>query len=162
MDTPTEDNSKMAAGIFKEICEFSSLKYNLDTEHHDVEVICDIPKQHGLNFEISLSLQNLDELHIYTDGFWLEWFPCTDNGIVNSYKEAVKGLINSNARIIKYSLQTGSKIAHYKSILQLRKNNKWEDSGAYYLSTFSGLLAKLLPRKVKTETIQNTNNGALD
>jgi len=93
---------EIALRVFRHIeAEFPALSMSLVTDHPQVDVMLDIPAQPGLAFDVSLNLQNRDELHIVAPGFWCEWFPCTDPQKEEIYREAVAGLLAGSYRIVE-------------------------------------------------------------
>jgi hypothetical protein len=57
---------------------FPHLEMLLKEEDPNVDVNMDIPVQQGLEFDINLNLQNIDELHLSVGKLWMCWFPCTE------------------------------------------------------------------------------------
>ena len=67
-----------------------------------MDLAMNIPPQPGLLFDVSLNLQNLDELHLTASALWVEWFPCTKPDRVEQYFEAVSGLLSGRFRILEH------------------------------------------------------------
>jgi len=126
MVTPLE----LAEFAFNEIREsFPDLACRFDREPPggvDLELV--FPEQRGLSFEVSLNLQNVDELHLNAPGLWVEWFPCTKPDVLTSYVEAVRGVIAGSHRILQYR-RRGRLI---KSYLQRPVGESWETIARYY------------------------------
>lgn len=132
MSKELPDYKAIATSVFDRIQnEFPHLTMKLDdpVEHVDLEL--DMPKQPGLSFAIGLNLQG-DELHLCASGFWYEWFPCSDEKIVENYYEAVAGLIRGTHRL-KETLRGKTVV---KSILQEPDENGWIGMAHYYCLHF--------------------------
>ena len=116
------DYFDIAKSLFEEIqSDFSSLRMYIEENPKYVDLSMDIPKQHGLNFEINLNLQT-DELFISTDVINCSWFPMKDAQVCDMFIDAVKGLIKGEYRI----LQLARKGEVYKAYLQKSINGNWE------------------------------------
>jgi hypothetical protein len=69
--------SDEAESLFRAFALRHKLKiYKVDQSN--IELFMIIPKQDGLSFELSLGLQNLDEINIGFEGFWSYFFPFAD------------------------------------------------------------------------------------
>jgi hypothetical protein len=138
-------------GIFKEIKKlYLNLEMQLDEENPNVDIMMIIPKQKGLDFEICLNLQNIDELHLEVGKLWMCWFPCTERENKNDYLNTLNGLITGKYRILETI--KGNKVV--KAQLQLPMNGEW-------ISKSSGLMTFSFPsfRRRSFNIIQNTNNA---
>ena len=113
---------------------------NLDLEPDNVDVQLDIPQQDGLLFDVSLNLQNSDELHLNVGAFCQEWFPCSDEVVSRAYFAAVAGLLSGENRLVEY--HRGKRIV--KVQLQRPVGEDWET-----IATWSRLH---LPVPLTTET----------
>lgn len=102
--------------------EFPYLSMELDESPTYTEIELTIPAQKRLDFEVGLNLQNTDELHLNVDEFWGQWFPCTDPKVVESFLQAVRGLLSGNYRIAVYS----GKGRSYKRLLQSPFKDSWK------------------------------------
>lgn len=117
--TPLE----VARGVFETLKEeFPHFSMEFDESPKYTEVELTIPVQDGLDFEIGLNLQNVDELHLNVDDFWGEWFPCTDSKITESFLQAVRGLLSGEYRIVVLSKSEKS----YKRTLQSHVESSWK------------------------------------
>jgi hypothetical protein len=104
---PKVDTIAIARDAFGEIANrFPSLRMTEEVGT-PVEISIIIPVQPGCGQKIWLCLQNIDELHFSVGHFWLEWFPCTDNARVESYVEAVTGVLEHyrGKKCVKAELQ---------------------------------------------------------
>ena len=81
---------------------FPSLAMDFDPEPAQVELSLDIPAQDGLDFLVSLNLQNEDELHLNAGELWVSWFPCNKESVSDEYYSAVTGLLSGKNRIVEY------------------------------------------------------------
>lgn len=82
--------------------EFPSLRVDVTRDHPHVEAMAELPKQTGLDFEVSINLQNQDELHLNAgDHFWVEWFPCGDDEVFERFLQAAVGVISGEFRIVE-------------------------------------------------------------
>ena len=81
---------------------FPTLHLAIDHDDPHVDARLEIPRQPGLDFDVSINLQNLDELHINAGALWVEWFPCGDQQVFNQFIEATTGLLSGSHRIVEY------------------------------------------------------------
>src|SRR2546430_16306552 len=81
---------------------FPNLRLEVEYDHPHVDASMDIPTQHGLAFEVTINLQNLDELHLSAGPLWVEWFPCGDARVFNNFMEAIVGLLSGRFRILEH------------------------------------------------------------
>src|SRR5512147_425907 len=94
------DYRQIAIDTFNRIqATFSQLTMTLELHHPHVDINMDIKKQTGLDFDVNLNLQNIDELHLSAGSFWVEWYPCDEPHKVEEYFSAVKGLLSGEYRI---------------------------------------------------------------
>ena len=131
--------------LFEQIrSRFPHLEMDLQLEHPDVDLNMDIPLQSGLGFEVNLNLQG-DELHLSAGSFWLEWFPCTDPGVVERYRDAVTGPLSGRYRILEYCL--GNRAV--KAQLQRQEGDGWCTIGTW------GNLGLFVPWPRRKRVLQN-------
>jgi hypothetical protein len=93
-----------------------------------VDVALDIPAQSGLLFNVSLNLQNLDELHLSAGALWVSWFPCTRPDRASEYVDSVIGLLSGRYRILEF--HRGARAV--KARLQRPLGGKWETIATRY------------------------------
>ena len=105
----------------------------------------DIPQQPGLDFDLRINLQNLDEMHMSAGALWVEWFPCGDQEVFNQFIEAATGLLSGSHRIVEYHV-AGSPV---KAELQRPTDAGWQK-----IAVWSNFRA-LLPFRRKTRVLQN-------
>lgn len=115
--------TQIAQQVFASIqAEFPQLAMELDTQHKFVDLLLRIPRQSGMQFEVSMNLQNSDELHLNAASLWVEWFPCTDPKVAAQFHEAVSGLLSGRYRILEY--YRGNRVV--KASLQRPNGAEWE------------------------------------
>lgn len=139
---------RIALSTFERIhSKFPSLSMKLDLRPHPVELAMDIPMQPGLSFDMSLNLQNRDELHLNASALWVEWFPCTNPKKVEEYFEAVSGLLSGDFRILE---DWRGKHA-VRAQLQRSSNDGWKT-----IATWIDFFPSLVPWPPKTyKAVQN-------
>lgn len=117
----THDFKTIAIAVFQRIQEeFPNLEMELIEPDEHVSLELNIPAQHGLDFWIGLNLQG-DELHLCANGFWVEWFPCTEESVIEEYVAAVYGLVNGTHRL--KVVRRGQAVVN--STLQRKGENGW-------------------------------------
>lgn len=127
--------------------QFPNLHIEITSNSENVDCSVEIPLQEGLDFEISLNLQNTDELHIWTRDIWCSFFPMNKK-VIELYINSVSGLIKGEYRILKF---TKNDIV-YKSLLQRPLQEKWE-------TIFSDYKKLIFPwTKLETQIIQNNKH----
>jgi len=91
-----------AQQLFEDVrSSYPHLRMTLSHEHQDPDLLLEIPRQPGLQFDISLYLDG-DELHISTGEFCVEWFPCSDATVRQQYRVAVDGILSGEYRIVEH------------------------------------------------------------
>ena len=114
---------KIALDTFEKIkVSFPHLEMKLDLEDPHVDINMDIKKQRGLDFDVNLNLQNMDELHISASALWVEWFPCTNPEEVEGYMAAVNGVLSGKYRILEHIKDQKA----IKAELQRPADDGWE------------------------------------
>lgn len=146
-----QDNYRqIAINAFNNIRDaFPALEMTIDPHHQHVDINMDIKKQPGLDFDVNLNLQNVDELHLSAGSLWIEWFPCSDQKKVDGYLSAVKGLLSGKYRILEHRLGNKAIAAE----LQRPTDSGWE--------TIASRAKLRLPsfRKRATSVLQNKPAG---
>lgn len=66
------------------------------------DLAMDIPAQTRLSFDVALSLQNLDELHLDVSVLSFTWYPCTKLETIEEYMESVSGLLSGQFRVLEH------------------------------------------------------------
>lgn len=114
---------EIASVIFQRLrASFPSLAMSLDENPEHMDLTFDIPQQDGLQFDVHLNLQNVDELHLCAEGFWCSWFPCTDPERAEAFFDAVSGLLSGHFRILEH--WRGTRLA--KAQLQRPVGDGWK------------------------------------
>ena len=124
---------------------FPHLEMKMECNHSDVDLNLDISEQDGLRFKVNINLQG-DELHLSAGHFWLEWFPCNDVRIVEAFREAVRGLLSGEFRILEY--YRGRRAV--KAELQRPSGGGWKTIGTW------STLSLPFPCYVTTKELRNT------
>ncbi len=107
---------------------FPKLTMTLDAQPGNVDVSLEIPEQPGLDFDVFVNLQG-DELHLNAGGYlWLEWFPCTDEGVEADFFESVHGLLSGRFRIVEHHRRGSA----FKAVLERPINRGWESYGTWH------------------------------
>jgi hypothetical protein len=81
--------------------EFPNLIVEVTHSHPHVDASADFPVQPGLQFEVAVSLQNGDELHLACSQLWVEWFPCSRQEVFEGFLEAASGILSGRCRIVE-------------------------------------------------------------
>jgi hypothetical protein len=139
---------------FKELrTELPHLTSTLSTEHPQVDLYLEFPKQDGLSFPVSLNLQG-DELHLNVgDVFWVEWFPVDRPDVVATFLAIVRSLLSGEYRVIEYSRRGRC----FKAQLQKPQGERWVPVatwGTWHLPGWwrtTGHVLRNLPPAVATE-----------
>ena len=80
---------------------FPNLVMEVSHSDPDVDAIAEFPVQPGLLSEVSINLQNCDELHLNVSRFWVEWFPCGKQQVFDRFLEALTGVLSGRSRIVE-------------------------------------------------------------
>ena len=76
--------------------------HKLQLEWHDqapVELAAHLRKQPGLDWDLLLNLQNVDEIGVQHEFFYVEWFPANDPKKEAEFVSTVDGLIAGDVRL---------------------------------------------------------------
>lgn len=104
----------------------------------NVELLMHVPAQPGLSFELSLGLQNNDELGIGFDGFWSTFFPYASKRQFVS--EVLDAIAKGDCRLAVHT-QLGAVV---KRVLERRSSGEWET----LYTAFVGIQVPLLGMQV--------------
>ncbi len=97
------DAKDAALGAFEEIrSRCAPLRCRLDRDPAPIELAMTLPAQAGLLFDVELTLQNEDELHLVASALWVGWFPCTETAVRDAFVDAVCGLVAGRYRIVEH------------------------------------------------------------
>lgn len=126
------------------------LVMQIDENNPNVDINMDIPVQSGLDFDINLNLQNIDELHLSVGKLWMCWFPCTEVENSRDFVQTISGLIKGRYRILE-TIKRGKVV---KAQLQYQQNGSW-------VSRSSGLLTFSFPSlgSKSFKVVQNGQNS---
>jgi hypothetical protein len=122
------DRQRVVALFESLVAEFANLTMSLDAEAVELA----IPKQPSLDFDVNINLQG-NELHLNAGtGFWLEWFPCTDDGVEADFAESVRGLLSGRYRIVEQRRRGQA----FKATLQRPTKHGWQNHGTWMRPTW--------------------------
>jgi hypothetical protein len=85
----------------------------------NVELLMRLPAQRGLSFELTLGLQNTDELNVGFEGFWSYFFPFAQKHEL--VKDVLEGLMSGKCRLAVHR-QFGVVV---ERTLEQRSNGSW-------------------------------------
>ncbi|UPT63229.1 MAG: hypothetical protein M0D54_01275 [Hyphomonadaceae bacterium JAD_PAG50586_4] len=114
-----QDHTPEAEALFRAFAERHSLTIR-KVKEPNVELLMELPRQPGLSFDLTLGLQNADELSIGFEGFWSYIFP------FNQKHELVSSLLDgivSGACRLAVHRQFGLVV---KRVLERRVGDNWE------------------------------------
>ncbi len=146
-----EPNLHVARQCIEQIqAEFPHLKIVEESEPSYVEWAATIPKQDGLDFDVSFNLQNNDELHLEAEGLWISFLPCSEPKAKNAFMDSVRGLLSGRYQIAFHSIGPFS----LGATLQKSDDGNWKSIGGAGESM-------LFPRFLKRiRTIRNGQSSA--
>ena len=114
---------KIALAVFARVQEsFPNLTMTLDRDHEHLDLALDLLVQDGLEFDVQLNLQNIDELFLCAASFWCSWFPCTEPKVTERFFDAVSGLLSGRYRILEH--KRGERLV--KSQVQCPHGDGWK------------------------------------
>src|SRR5262249_50018746 len=113
-----EDHTADAEVLFRDFARRHSFTIERINQPN-VELLMKVPQQEGLSFELTLGLQNGDELNIGFDGFWSHFFPY--EGARHLVESALDGIASGECRLAIHR-QFGSVI---RRVLEQRSNGSW-------------------------------------
>ena len=127
-----QSHKREMLGMFEEIrSAYPSLKMDLQLEHPHADLLMEISHQPGMTFDV----------------YWLEMFPCDRAEVVQSFRDAVDGVLSGRYRIEEQYL--GKRIV--KAHLQRPKDDGWETIATCYWATLLGFI----PWWPTTKVLQN-------
>ena len=118
------DPRAIAEQVFEDIrAAHATLAMTIARDCGAIELEMVIKAQPGLEFDVTLYLDNEDELGLGAGELWVTWFPCTRPEVVRQYREAVDGLLSGRFRILEYR-RWGSVV---KAYLQRPHDGSWQN-----------------------------------
>jgi hypothetical protein len=111
-----------AQDLFTEIAPTHQLAIEWDNKGA-VELACWLRKQHGLDWDLWLNLQNVDELGIQHEVFSAEWFPANDPRKDAEFAATLNGLIAGDVRFKCFSSHDDKK--PFRVDLERISMNEW-------------------------------------
>ena len=122
MDDRSIEMERFTSAIDSIRSSFPELHIDIDEEDPNLHAAASIEKQPGLDFYISINLQNCDELHLLAGALWSTWFPIGEERVFEKFIDAVLGLLSGEYRIAEHRLW-GSLI---KAQLQKPCGHEWQ------------------------------------
>ena len=113
------DNTSDAERLFRNFAARHAFTIEKLDEPH-VELQMRVPEQPGLSFELTLGLQNGDELNIGFEGFWSYFFPFEKRAA--QVDRILDGIVTGECRLA-IRRQFGRIVKH---VLEQRNNGRWE------------------------------------
>lgn len=113
------DNTAAAERLFRDFAVRHAFTIEKLDEPH-VELLMRVPEQPGLSFELTLGLQNRDELNIGFEGFWSYFFPFEKKSALVA--RALDGIVTGECRLAIHK-QFGRVV---KYVLEERNNGRWD------------------------------------
>jgi hypothetical protein len=126
---------------------FPDLTCDVSFDHPELDAVAEFPPQPGLSFEVSINLQNLDELHLNAGELWTSWFPCGDEEVFRAFIDAVSGVLSGRYRVVQefvFGISTGAE-------LQRPAGNAWET-----ITGNTTMFPALIPWWRERTVLQNT------
>jgi hypothetical protein len=114
-----KDYTDDAEALFRDFAARHSFTIEKITQRN-VELLMRLPRQQGLSFELTLGLQNSDELNIGFEGFWSYFFPFAEKRHV--VESALEGIALGKCRLAIHR-QFGGVV---KRVLEQRSNGSWD------------------------------------
>lgn len=102
--------------------KFPELHIEFEEEEEGIHASAFIEEQPGLDFYVSINLQNCDELHLWADVLWASWFPVGEEAVFKEFIDAVLGVLPGDYRIVERRLFG----THLNAQLQKPCGNGWQ------------------------------------
>lgn len=113
------DYSTEAEGLYRRFAARHGLQCQ-KIEPAPIEVLVKIPPQPGLSFELTLGLQNNDEINIGFEGFWSYFFPYEE--AAPEVEKALDAIMMGDCRQAVHSRRG----AIIRRVLEQRIDGRWE------------------------------------
>ena len=120
--------------LFEQIrAEFHYLSASVDVRPVSPSILSlTFNSQSRLPFQVVATLQS-DELGLgIGDGFWCEWFPCTDNEVAGRFAQALRGVLSGEFQLVEY--WRGERII--KAQLQQQYGTGWKTIASWSKARF--------------------------
>ena len=91
-----KDRKADAEALFRDFANRHSLAIE-KVDNPNVELLMRLPRQMGLSFELTLGLQNRDELNVGFEGFWSYFFPYEEKLVV--VRSLLEAIASGNCRL---------------------------------------------------------------
>lgn len=114
-----QNHATEAEALFRAFAERHSLTIR-KIDEPNVELLMEIPRQPGLSFDLTVGLQNTDELNIGFEGFWSYLFPFDQKRELVS--SLLDGIVSGACRLAVHR-QFGFVV---KRVLERRVGDSWE------------------------------------
>ncbi|WP_425995134.1 hypothetical protein [Caulobacter sp. DWR1-3-2b1] len=137
MSKSQRDYTQQATELFGRFADRHGLRYEIGSDA-PVEVWWSFPRQDKLSEELTLALQNNDELNFGVGKFWSYFFPF--DSVCSDFEALLDDWIAGQARIQDYAFGT--------SVLEHRRDGSWlEIYSAHSLWPFRGRLVRTLQNR---------------
>lgn len=98
-----EEFKREALKLFEGIqAAFPHLTMQVSSSDPHLAVSVEALRQPGLDFDVFMNLQNVDELHLCAGEFWCSWFPSSNPSRIKDYREAVVGVLSGSCQIVEF------------------------------------------------------------
>lgn len=114
-----QDYTTEAEELFRAFAARNSLTIQ-KIDEPNVELLMEVPRQPGLSFDLTVGLQNADELNIGFEGFWSYIFPFNQKREL--FSSLLDGIVCGGCRLAVHR-QLGRVV---KRVLERRVGDKWE------------------------------------
>jgi len=113
-----KDYTADAEALFRDFARRNSFTIE-KVDEPDFELLMRVPRQPGLSFELTLGLQNNDELNIGFEDFWSFFFPYEKARQIVS--DALDAIAAGDCRLVIH-MQLGKVV---KRVLEKRSSEQW-------------------------------------
>lgn len=113
------DYTANAEALFRDFARRHSFAIEREDEPN-MELLMCVPQQPGLSFELTLGLQNNDELNVGFEEFWSYYFPY--ERVNQTVSDVLDAIATGECRLATHT--RGSRVI--KRVLEQRSNGKWQ------------------------------------
>jgi hypothetical protein len=117
-----------AEQLFVALTERHRLRYSVERPP-DVELVFKLATQPGLLFDVTLTMQNVDELCIFVNSFAASYFPCSNPARRAQFEDAAEGLLSGRYRVISRVRSGWAGLV--RSHLQSCEASEWRNLRSY-------------------------------